>query len=244
VPAPADADAIEAELRALGTPKRAEGSKEYLKSDLEFVGATVPDMRGVAKRFDAERPDVSREQLLALVDDLWSKPVFERRFVAVVLMENHPDLIAPRDLKLLERLVRESGTWALVDPLSMKVLGAILIRYPRSAARLNRWSRDEDFWVRRASLLAWIEPVKAGARMDRFLRFADLMLDEREFFICKAIGWVLREAGKTRRRNEVAKWLGHRTDRASGVTMREAVKYLPDSDRDRLMKAYTENRVA
>jgi 3-methyladenine DNA glycosylase AlkD len=182
--------------------------------------------------------------LVALVEELWSKPVFERRLVAVVLLENHPDLIAPRDLKLIERLVRESRTWALVDPLSVEVLGELIGRYPRSAARLNRWSHDEDFWVRRASLLAWIEPLKAGAKMDRFLRFADLMLDEREFFICKAIGWVLREAGKTRHQKEVAKWLGHRTDRASGVTMREAVKYLPESDRDRLMKAYRENRVA
>ena len=52
------------------------------------------------------------------------------------------------------------------------------------------------------------------------------MLEEREFFIRKAIGWVLREAGK-RRPDDVAAWLAPRTDRASGVTMREAVKYLP-----------------
>jgi 3-methyladenine DNA glycosylase AlkD len=69
------------------------------------------------------------------------------------------------------------------------------------------------------------------------------MLDEREFFIRKAIGWVLREAGK-KRPAEVAAWLAPRTGRASGVTMREAVRYLPPSDADRLMTAYREHRSA
>jgi 3-methyladenine DNA glycosylase AlkD len=73
--------------------------------------------------------------------------------------------------------------------------------------------------------------------MDRFLKRADRMLDEREFFIRKAIGWVLREAGR-RRADEVAAWLATRTHRASGVTMREAVKHMAPADAERLMTAY------
>jgi 3-methyladenine DNA glycosylase AlkD len=69
------------------------------------------------------------------------------------------------------------------------------------------------------------------------------MLDEKEFFIRKAIGWVLREAGR-RRPDEVAAWLGPRTHRASGVTMREAVKRLAPADAERLMTAYRERRPA
>ena len=69
------------------------------------------------------------------------------------------------------------------------------------------------------------------------------MLDEREFFIRKAIGWVLRETEK-RRPDEVIAWLAPRTHRASGVTMREAVRYLPELDASRLMAAYREKRPA
>ena len=69
------------------------------------------------------------------------------------------------------------------------------------------------------------------------------MLEEREFFVRKAIGWVLREVGK-RRPDEVADWLAPRTHRASGVTMREAVRYLPASSAERLMQAYREKRPA
>jgi 3-methyladenine DNA glycosylase AlkD len=63
------------------------------------------------------------------------------------------------------------------------------------------------------------------------------MLEEREFFIRKAIGWVLREASK-RRPDLVYAWIAPRAGRASGVTIREAVKYLPSAQRDEILAAY------
>jgi 3-methyladenine DNA glycosylase AlkD len=56
------------------------------------------------------------------------------------------------------------------------------------------------------------------------------MLEEREFFIRKAIGWVLRETSK-KRPELVFDWFLPRAERASGVTTREAVKYLPEQER-------------
>ncbi|TMK85801.1 MAG: hypothetical protein E6G43_11470 [Actinobacteria bacterium] len=67
--------------------------------------------------------------------------------------------------------------------------------------------------------------------------------DETEFFIRKAIGWVLRETSKTRP-DEVYRWIVPRTHRASGVTMRETVKYLDATWAERLMRAYREGRTA
>ncbi len=69
------------------------------------------------------------------------------------------------------------------------------------------------------------------------------MLEEREFFIRKAIGWVLRETGR-QDPARVAAWLAPRTGRASGVTMREAVKHLQPADQERLLAAYRERRPA
>jgi len=63
------------------------------------------------------------------------------------------------------------------------------------------------------------------------------MLDEREFFIRKAIGWILRDTSR-KRPQLVIDWIAPRTDRASGVTMREVVRHLPAADADRLMAAY------
>jgi len=219
------ADEIEARLRSLGTRERAEREKRYLKSELEHLGATVWQIRREVKAFANDHQDLAHAALVALVEALWAKPVHERRMAVVFLLEVYPELVTPSDLPLLERLVREAKTWALVDGIAGDVLGELLVRHPRAAAKLDRWAKDSDFWVRRSALLAQIKPLREGASFDRFGRYADSMLDEKEFFIRKAIGWVLREAGKTRPA-DVYEWLAPRADRASGVTLREAVKYL------------------
>ena len=238
------ADLLTDELRAVGDPNRAAQEKAYLKSDLEFFGESVWEIRRVAKSFVNGAPTMTHDDLVALVAALWAGPVFERRMASVVLLELHPKLLSPADLPLIERLLRESLTWALVDALATDVVGGILKHAPAEVTPvLDRWSTDPDFWIRRASLLGELQGLRAGADLAPFLRRADAMLDEKEFFIRKAIGWVLREVGK-RRPDEVIAWLAPRTHRASGVTMREAVKYLPAADSDRLMEAYREHRPA
>ncbi len=238
----AEADSLERAMAAVGTPERAVQEKRYLKSDLTFLGATVWQIRAEVKAAARAGPDLDHDRLLALVDALWSRPVFERRMAATVLLELRTDLLTVDDLPLVERLLRESHTWALVDGLAVDVVGAVLAADPdRTVTVLDRWSSDDDFWIRRSALLAWLRPLRHGAPLDRFLGYADGMLEEKEFFIRKAIGWVLREVGK-RRPEEVSRWLAPRTHRASGVTMREATKYLPDPDRERLMLAYRERR--
>jgi 3-methyladenine DNA glycosylase AlkD len=234
---------IEDQLRALGAPERAEAERRYLKSELDHLGVTVWQIRRVVKVFGDQHPSLSHEELIALVQALWSRPVHERRMAAAMLLEAYPTLVGPADLILLEQLVRESKTWALVDVLAGDVIGRLLVRHPRAKSRLDRWAEDRDFWVRRAALLAMLEPLKQGAPFRRFAGYADGMLDETEFFIRKAIGWVLRETGK-RRPQEVFEWLVPRTARVSGMTIREAVKDLDPDQREDLLNAYRVRRVA
>jgi 3-methyladenine DNA glycosylase AlkD len=239
--AAARADALEAALAALGTPERAEGEKRYLKSDLTFHGTTVWQIERAIEESTGRGAVASHDELVALVEELWRKPVHERRMAATILLERERARLTAEDLPLIERLTRESKTWAYVDALAGDVAGAIGMSSPAAGAVFDRWATDPDFWVRRSALLAQLRPLRHGAPFDRFAGYADAMLDEKEFFIRKAIGWVLREVGK-RRPDEVVAWLAPRTHRASGVTMREAVKYLPAADRERLMAAYQEKR--
>jgi 3-methyladenine DNA glycosylase AlkD len=232
---------IESELKEAGSSERAAAEKLYLKSDLAFLGSTLRDIRHAAKSV-ASHEDLDHEGLVALVRELWSEPVFERRMAAVILLELHGLDLDPSDLPLIEGLIRGSRTWALVDGLAGDVVSEIALHH-RIKQKLDRWARDGDFWIRRSSLLAELKPLKKGFSFKPFATRADAMLDEREFFIRKAIGWVLRETSKKRPR-EVYDWIAPRTHRASGVTMREAVKYLQAEQAARLMRAYKEGRPA
>ena len=67
------------------------------------------------------------------------------------------------------------------------------------------------------------------------------MLAEKEFFIRKAIGWVLRETAK-KDPAYVAAWTRLHLDLMSGVTFREAVRRLPPDEAARLKAIYTRMR--
>jgi len=110
-------------------------------------------------------------------------------------------------------------------------------RDQRTGMVLDRWASDDDFWIRRSALLALLKGLRRGdGDFERFSRYADTMLDEKEFFIRKAIGWVLRETAK-KRPQMVYEWLLPRANRLSGVTMREAVRWLSDEQRDAVLAA-------
>lgn len=161
---------------------------------------------------------------------------------AVELLDHNADRLGYDDAALLERMLRESRTWALVDGLAASVVGKLVEGDERFAAVLDRWAADDDFWIRRSALLALLVPLrKGGGDFERFARYADAMLGDREFFIRKAIGWVLRDTAR-RRPDLVYEWLLPRAARASGVTMREAVKPLSDEQRRSLDPARSVGR--
>jgi 3-methyladenine DNA glycosylase AlkD len=231
------AAAVDAELRAAGTPERAAKEQAYLKSDLVHYGTSVPATRAVAKAAIREHGGFHHDELVALVDTLWSEPVHERRMVSVELLAACSDRLGPGDAPLLERLLREARTWALVDGLAPGVVGPLFERHAELGAVLDRWAVDDDFWLRRAALLALLVPLRQGrGDFERFGSYADAMLEEHEFFIRKAIGWVLRDTAR-KRPDLVYEWLLPRASRASTVTIREAVKPLSAAQRAAVLAA-------
>jgi 3-methyladenine DNA glycosylase AlkD len=230
------AQALSDVLRQLGDRERAGRQKHYLKSDLEFFGVSVPEARQAVKTAAGKYPVLDPADMVAWAVTLWRTPVFERRLAAVeILTLAAPRLTAP-DLVTVELLVRESLTWALVDGLACNVAGEIAMRDPASWSKVDAWAVDADFWVRRSALLALLRPIGAGQPvLARFTRYAEPMLAEREFFIRKAVGWVLRSISR-RDPAWVASWTQQHISSMSGVTFREAVRHLPAAEAQRLRR--------
>ena len=228
---------IDAQLRAQATPERAVQEKAYLKSALEHYGTTVPAVRQVVKRVALQQLVMGHDELMALVAALWAEPVHERRTAAVEFLDMYAQLLEFDDLAVIERMLREARTWAFVDALAGSIVASLVDRDQRTGMVLDRWASDDDFWIRRSALLALLKGLRRGdGDFERFSRYADTMLDEKEFFIRKAIGWVLRETAK-KRPQMVYEWLLPRANRLSGVTMREAVRWLSDEQRDAVLAA-------
>jgi 3-methyladenine DNA glycosylase AlkD len=233
-----------AALRPLGTPERAAQEKRYLKSDLEFLGVTLPDLRRVVTAAARQHPGLGRDDVIAWALTLWTGTgwqgaarqgvLWEQRMAAVELLRLRVRDLAAADLATIETLIRAAAGWALVDPLAGDIAGQIVLRDAAGWRDIDRWADDEDFWLRRSALLSLLPGIRAGQPdLARFDRYATPMLGEKEFFIRKAIGWVLRDLSK-KDPAYVIGWTGQHLAAMSGVTFREAVRRLPEADAGRL----------
>jgi 3-methyladenine DNA glycosylase AlkD len=160
--------------------------------------------------------------------------VHEQRTAAIEVLRWYTPRLLPADLALVEAWVREAHGWAYVDPLAADIAGPIALVHPDAWLLIDAWATDEDFWVRRSALLTLLPGIRRGGLdHERFERYATPMLAEKEFFISKAIGWVLRETAK-KDPAYVAAWTRDHLDQMSGVTFREAVRRLPAEQAARL----------
>jgi 3-methyladenine DNA glycosylase AlkD len=286
----ASADVIAA-LRPLGTQERAVQAKRYLKSDLEFLGVTLPDLRRVVTAAARRQPVLGREEAIAWALTLWNgtgwnqtgrnaaepdaagldaagldaaepdaagldaarldaaEPdaagpdaarldgvLWEQRIAAVELLRLRVRDLTSADLVTIETLIRAGAGWALVDPLAGDIAGQIVLRDTSGWRDIDRWADDKDFWVRRSALLSLLQGIRAGRPdLTRFDRYATPMLGEKEFFIRKAIGWVLRDLSK-KDPAYVIGWTERHLTEMPGVTFREAVRRLPEADAARLIQ--------
>lgn len=221
---------LHVQLAEFGEPQRAAAERSYLKSQLRHLGAPVPAVRRVVRNWVRTHPQVTHDDLFAICDALWVEPVHERRLAAIELLQALPRKVGGDDLPWIERHLRECHTWALVDPLAGLVLADLVAREPAAVLpTLDGWVGDDDVWIRRSAVLALRSAVRRGDQMDRLFCYAETLLPDKEFFVRKAIGWVLREVAPHHPR-EVSAWLRDHMDTISLITLREPLRKLPDAE--------------
>jgi 3-methyladenine DNA glycosylase AlkD len=219
-----------AALAAQGTPERAVFEKAYLKSPLVHLGSSQPAVRALARQVDAELPKtLAPDALVALAFALHDTGVHELRTLGIALLERRQRRLGPGEIPQLVALCRRCPGWAYIDWLATKVVGPVCERLPpeREAEWLRTWAADPDFWIRRVALLVPLIRLRhGGGDFALWSALAVPMLGEREFFIRKALGWVLREVSK-KRPELVRAFVAAHGPQMSGLTRREASKYLP-----------------
>lgn len=224
-------EAVRSTLAAAADTERAVGQQAYMKSAMPYRGIALPRLRTLLRPLLAEHPPESREAWEATVRELWDHAAFREERYAATALVRHRTAEPWRDrnaVPLARHLIVTGAWWDHVDELAVHLVGAAL-QADRAALTpvLRGWATDADrLWLRRTAVMC---QVGAKAEVDRdLLRFAiEANLDDRTFWLRKAIGWALRDHARTDPdwvRAEVAR-LG---DRLSGLSRREATKHLSD----------------
>lgn len=203
------------------------GPGQYGEGDV-FIGVRVPALRAVCVG--------CREAPLPVVLTLLRSNVHEERALALLLLVEAFERSGPRDRKSIYELYLANtafiNNWDLVDASAAPIVGGHLS--DKSRAPLTRLAKSSSLWERRIAIVATHHFIRRGDLTETF-RIADLLLDDEHDLIHKAVGWMLREAGK---RDEAAerRFLDDRAARMPRTMLRYAIERFPEADRQRYMK--------
>ena len=228
-PGPELVDALRAALRTGADPERAAGQQRYMKSTMPFLGLTSPQRRELVRPLLAD-PGLrleTRAELERAVRTLWDDARFrEERYAALDLLR-HRAYRAWRDpdlMPLVEELVVTGAWWDVVDELS-NVVGEVLLVDPEGEGlRMRDWAERDDLWLRRSAIISQLRH-RERTDTDLLASVIEVNLDDREFFVRKAIGWALRQHARTDP-VWVQAFVDRHSDRMSGLSRREALKHL------------------
>lgn len=218
--------AIRSGLQAAADPLRAAWAQAYLKSAMPSLGVRVPEVRRIVKAAAAELPPATIDELRSTVLELWRGATWrEGRYAAIDLTGLRLAAREPSMLAVYEEIIRCGSWWDLVDGVAPR-LGALLQAHRQELTPvLLRWSTDEDFWVRRASITAQLG-AKSATDTALLASVIEANLGDPEFFIRKAIGWALRAYAKTDP-DWVRAFVQRHGQELSPLSRREALRNLP-----------------
>lgn len=197
------------------------GPGEYGEGDV-FLGVRVPAVRAIVKRFRG----LSFDEIDALLD----APVHEHRLAGLLLLvaaaRGEPDAVAARYLAAVRR--GRVNNWDLVDLSAPEALGDALVDGDRSV--LDELAASPVLWERRVAVLATFAFLRRGDASTT-LALAEKLLGDRDDLMHKAVGWMLREAGKRVSRSVLTGFLDAHAARMPRTMLSYATEHLDPAER-------------
>lgn len=215
-------------LSAAADPSRAPSMQAYMKSAMPFLGVPSPDMRAIAKSLFASLRHADAAEWRADVIGIWRGAAYREEYYAAIElagMRFARPFQTMAALPMYREMIMTGGWWDTTDAIAPNRLWEILVTEPTPMrAVLLSWATDDNLWVRRAAILC---QMKAKQQMDLDLLYACIepSIASKEFFLRKAIGWVLRHHARTDP-DEIRRYVTANADRLSNLSKREALKHL------------------
>ena len=137
------------------------------------------------------------QELKNWVSLLWEIPEREFQYVGMDYLQKDVNLLEIEDIAYFEFLITTKSWWDSIDLISGNYLGKFLIKYPEIFEEtVVRFSKSENMWLNRAAIVCQLG-YRERTNTDLLERAIVPHLESKEFFHQKAIGWALRQYGKT-----------------------------------------------
>jgi len=198
------------------------GKGEYGEGDI-FLGIRVPVLRKLVKKY--------RGISIAEVCRLLHSKFHEERLLAVLMLVQLFKSGDEGEQKLIYDLYLENtgfiNNWDIVDISASNIVGAHL--YEKDKDPLYDLVQSKNMWERRISIIATFYFIRQN-EFDDTLKIAEILLNDEEDLIQKAVGWMLREVGKREIVSE-KEFLQEHYKKMPRTMLRYAIEKFPETSR-------------
>ena len=185
------------EIQALANKEIAKHSLRFFKTSKGeygygdvFLGVRTPQIRLIAKKYIG----ISTPDMKTLIKSKYH----EERLLGLIILVNKyskakDEKVKNQLYKIYVSSFKYVNNWDLVDVTCPHVIGKHLMDKERSI--LYSWARSEDLWTKRIAIVSTHWFIRKNDLDDTF-KIAEILLNDEHDLIHKAVGWMLREAGK------------------------------------------------
>jgi 3-methyladenine DNA glycosylase AlkD len=203
------------------------GKGEYGEGDV-FLGIRVPELRKLVKQY--------RDMSLNDVSNLLKSKFHEERLLALLMLVARFQTSSQGDKQKIFRFYLNNtakiNNWDLVDSSAAYIVGAYL--RDRDKKPLYKLARSGNLWKRRIAIIATFYFIK-NYEFDDALRLSEILINDQEDLIHKAVGWMLREIGKRDNKTEEA-FLKMHYQNMPRTMLRYAIEKFPEEKRQGYLK--------
>lgn len=203
----------------------AKGMSAYMKDKFLFYGIKTPHRREICKPILQNCKTLSKKESIDLAKKLWNQPQRELHYFGQeLLLQNLKKNLDQDDIVWMEWLVMTNSWWDTVDFVAPKLMSLYFKKFPHERkSKADQWIKSENIWLIRSAILFQLKYKKDT---DLVLLFGIILSvnHTKEFFINKAIGWVLRENAK-RIPEVIYDFIRTNQDRLSNLSVREGLKH-------------------
>jgi 3-methyladenine DNA glycosylase AlkD len=216
---------LEVEFKSNANPEIAKNQQAYMKDNFVFIGMKTDTRREVQKPFLVKSYLPTKMDAIEIVKQLWQKPERDFQLFGQELLFKYVKKLEKTDIEVIAYIIANKSWWDTVDFIAVKLAGAYFKMYPTEREKvINSWLNSGNMWLKRSAILF---QLKYKTEVDK--EFLAYILKEnfgsKEFFINKAIGWVLREYTRTNP-EWVIDFVERHFDELSNLSRREALRLL------------------
>ena len=189
---------LETAFQEKSNSENAVAMAKYMRNHFSFFGIKTEERRVIFKDIWKENQVEVKKNPREIALKLFSKTERELQYCAIeIIIKQLKGKYKKDDIKLIEKLLITNSWWDSVDTIAKNILGKYLIEYPLETEKvIQRFSNSENMWLNRSAILFQLG-YKQKTNFEILKSECEKHKKSNEFFIQKAIGWALREYGKT-----------------------------------------------